>query len=72
MTEKETIILIHGAFTNCADWKQIASDLDQSFHVLTPDLPGHEDAAETGFTMGVKQPIQYTCSSKALQQAERP
>ncbi|KAJ5989878.1 alpha/beta-hydrolase [Penicillium canescens] len=52
MTEKETIVLIHGAFTNCADWKQIASDLDQSFHVLTPDLPGHGDAAETRFTMG--------------------
>jgi pimeloyl-ACP methyl ester carboxylesterase len=51
MTEKETIVLIHGAFTNSADWKQIASDLDQSFHVLTPDLPGHGDAAETSFTM---------------------
>ncbi|KAJ5769857.1 uncharacterized protein N7511_001908 [Penicillium nucicola] len=49
--EKETILLIHGAFTTSNDWQQIASDLDQSFHVLTPDLPGHGDAKATRFTM---------------------
>jgi pimeloyl-ACP methyl ester carboxylesterase len=52
MAEKETIVLIYGAFAICADWKQMASDFDQSFHVMIPDLPGHGDAAETGFTMG--------------------
>ncbi|KAJ5296076.1 hypothetical protein PENANT_c021G00375 [Penicillium antarcticum] len=51
MTGKETIALIHGAFTTSNDWKQIASDLAQSFHVLTPDLPGHGDATESIFTV---------------------
>lgn len=51
MLDKETIVLIHGAFTNSIDWKQIARNLAQSFHILTPDLPGHGENTESSFTM---------------------
>lgn len=53
MTEtggKPTILLIHGAFTTAADWEPVISHLNQSFHILAPDLPGHGSAGGT-FTL---------------------
>jgi pimeloyl-ACP methyl ester carboxylesterase len=60
IANKPTILLIHGAFTTAADWKPVISHLDQSYHILAPDLPGHgtaggrftlDNAADTLYTL---------------------
>lgn len=47
MPDKPTLLLIHGAFTTAADWQPVISHLDQTFHILAPDLPGHGSSGGT-------------------------
>ncbi|KAL2815227.1 Alpha/Beta hydrolase protein [Aspergillus cavernicola] len=52
MAGKQTLVLVHGAFTTAADWKEVASHLADSFHILAPDLPGHgTETDKTRFTI---------------------
>lgn len=59
MPDNATLLLIHGAFTTAADWKPVISHLDQTFHILAPDLPGHGSAGGT-FTIDNAADALYT------------
>ena len=47
----ETILLIHGAFGNSAEWDQVLPSLSKTHHILTPDLPAHGASSHIPFTV---------------------
>lgn len=47
----ETIILIHGGFSNSKEWDQVIPTLSKKYHLLIPDLPGHGASAHMPFSV---------------------
>jgi pimeloyl-ACP methyl ester carboxylesterase len=48
---RPTIVLLHGTRLTGAAWAAQIAALDDSFHCLAPDLPGHGSAETTRFTL---------------------
>lgn len=48
---RPTIVFLHGTRLTGASWAAQVAALDDSFHCLTPDLPGHGSAESTPFTL---------------------
>jgi len=49
--DRPTIVFLHGMRLSGAAWAAQVAGLTDAFHCLTPDLPGHGDAAGTPFTL---------------------
>jgi pimeloyl-ACP methyl ester carboxylesterase len=48
---RPTIVFLHGTRLTGASWAAQIAALDDSFHCLAPDLPGHGSADTTRFTL---------------------
>jgi pimeloyl-ACP methyl ester carboxylesterase len=48
---RPTIVFLHGTRLTGASWAAQVAALGERFHCLTPDLPGHGDAADIPFTV---------------------
>jgi pimeloyl-ACP methyl ester carboxylesterase len=48
---RPTIVFLHGTRLTGASWATQVAALSESFHCLTPDLPGHGRAGRTSFTL---------------------
>lgn len=47
----ETIVLIHGGFSNSKEWDQVISRISKEYHILVPDLPGHGASSHMPFSV---------------------
>src|SRR3954470_9081858 len=48
---RPTIVFLHGTRLTGASWAAQVEDLDDEFHCLAPDLPGHGTAETVAFTV---------------------
>lgn len=44
----EALVPLHGIGTTAEDFSAVRSQLEDRFHVLSPDLPGHGASTELG------------------------
>jgi pimeloyl-ACP methyl ester carboxylesterase len=51
--KRRTIVFLHGTRLTGAEWAVQVASLSDEFDCLTPDLPGHGDAADVGFSVEV-------------------
>jgi len=55
-----TLVLIHGFGGNKDNWSRMVEDLDDKYHVIVPDLPGHGESTSTpGLGYTTTQQAQY-------------
>jgi pimeloyl-ACP methyl ester carboxylesterase len=52
-TTRQTIVFLHGTRLTGAEWAVQVASLSDEFDCLTPDLPGHGDAADVPFSVDV-------------------